>query len=247
MAKLLAWDIEMKPAIVHSWGLFNQTHGINQVVEQPGMISFAARWYGEKKVIFKSVHHDGREDMVKTLWDLLNEADALISWNGQGFDTKHAKREFLELGLTPPSPVKEIDLMRGVKSQFRMLSNKLDYVSQQLGVGAKKSTGGHELWVACMAGDEAAWRKMRTYNIQDVNLLIDLYERLLPWLPAANHPNIAVLDGLDFACPRCGSKDLERRGTAIKSTGTYQRYQCKNCGHWPSAAQRLTTTELRPA
>ena len=240
------WDIEMAPATVHSWGLFNQTHSLNQIVEQPYMLSFAWRWYGEKKVIFKSVHHDGYEEMILALRALFDEADALVSWNGAGFDTKHAQREFIQLGLIPPSPVKEIDLMRKTKAKFRFLSNKLDNVAQQLGVGAKKSTGGHELWVACMAGDEKAWRKMRTYNVQDVNLLVLLYERLLPWID--QHPNVALYDDINGGCPNCGSTNLQRRGKEVTSAGTYTRYQCQaeGCGKWFRGSKRLETTAVRP-
>jgi hypothetical protein len=32
-----------------------------------------------------------------------------------------------------------------------------------------------------MAGDSKAWAEMKKYQIQDVNLLIDLYDVLLPW------------------------------------------------------------------
>jgi hypothetical protein len=32
-----------------------------------------------------------------------------------------------------------------------------------------------------MAGNKKAWEEMKKYQIQDVNLLIDLYDLLLPW------------------------------------------------------------------
>jgi hypothetical protein len=32
-----------------------------------------------------------------------------------------------------------------------------------------------------MAGNSKAWVEMKKYQIQDVNLLIDLYDILLPW------------------------------------------------------------------
>lgn len=247
MARIGFWDIENKPGIVHSWGLFNQTHSLNQIVEQPGMISFAWRWNDSKKVEFRSVHHDGHESMIQRLHELMDEADALVSWNGRGFDTKHAKREMLQLGMKPPSPAKEIDLMVAVKSQFRFFSNKLQNVASELGVGRKNETGGHDLWVRCMAGDEAAWRTMRRYNIQDVNLLVDLYEKLLPWIP--NHPSIAALDGIPDGCPNCGSTEIQRRGKQVSGAGTYQRYQCQNpkCGKWLRGKSLVSTTDLRPA
>jgi len=49
-------------------------------------------------------------------------------------------------------------------------------------VGAKVKHSGFELWIKCMAGDAKAWKEMKEYQIQDVNLLIDLYEKLRPWI-----------------------------------------------------------------
>jgi DNA polymerase elongation subunit (family B) len=236
------WDIEMAPATVHSWGLFNQHHSINQVMEQPYMLSYAWRWYGERRVTFKSTFHDGKDEMVKSLHDKFNEADAIVSWNGKNFDTKHAHREFLNLGMPPTADPKEIDLMLAAKSQFRFLSNKLDYVSQYLGVGAKKSTGGHELWVACMAGDPRAWNRMRTYNKQDVNLLVDLYDRLLPWIK--NHPNLNLYE-VEGGCPRCGSDDSQKRGFIRTGVSKFQRYQCNKCGGWFKSGKSQDSTLFR--
>ncbi len=36
-----------------------------------------------------------------------------------------------------------------------------------------------------MEGDDKAWAEMKKYQIQDVNLLVDLYEKLLPWFVTA--------------------------------------------------------------
>jgi len=176
------------------------------------------------------------------LWALIDEADALISWNGKGFDTKHANREFVEYGLTPPSPVKEIDLMLTARSQFRFLSNKLDYVAQLLGIGKKKSTGGHELWVACMNNDPKAWAIMKRYNVQDVNLLVEIYEKLLPWI--TNHPNVNLYEPGN-GCPSCGSEDLQKRGLARTGVSSYQRYVCNNCGKWCKSGKALQRADLR--
>ncbi len=54
--------------------------------------------------------------------------------------------------MFPPAPFKEIDLLTVAKGRFRFVSNKLDYVAQQLGLGKKTEHSGHELWVQCMAG-----------------------------------------------------------------------------------------------
>ena len=179
--KTLYLDIETTPIKAYVWGLWDQNVSINQIIEPTEMLCFGARWGGSKKVIFKSVHHDGKKAMLEELHKLMEEADVLVGWNSAAFDHKHINREFLENGMAPPSTVKDLDLMSVVQANFQFPSNKLDYVAQKLGVGAKVKHSGFQLWIDCMAGDEKAWKEMKKYQIQDVNLLIDLYDILLPW------------------------------------------------------------------
>ena len=179
--KTLYLDIETTPMQVYAWGLWDQNISIDQIIKSTEMLCFGARWGGSKKVIFKSVHHDGKKAMLEELKNLMEEADVLVGWNSAAFDHKHINREFLENGITPPSPVKDLDLMSIVKANFLFPSNKLDYVAQKLGVGAKVKHSGFSLWIKCMEGDSKAWAEMKKYQIQDVNLLIDLYDILLPW------------------------------------------------------------------
>jgi uncharacterized protein YprB with RNaseH-like and TPR domain len=180
--KTLFLDIETTPMQVYAWGLFDQNISIDQIIKSTEMLCFGARWLGEKKVTFRSVHHDGKKTMLEDLHKLMDEADVLVGWNSAGFDHKHINREFLENGMMPPSTVKDLDLMSVTKANFLFPSNKLDYVAQKLEVGAKVKHSGFSLWLRCMDGDKKAWKEMKEYQIQDVNLLVDLYDILLPWL-----------------------------------------------------------------
>ena len=161
--KILFLDLETSPNLAYVWGLWDQNVAINQMVSSTEVICFGARWSDSDKVIFKSVHHHGKEAMLDELHRLMDEADVLVGWNSQAFDSKHIKREFVENGYLPPSPYKELDLMRVVRSQFKFPSNKLDYVSQKLGVGAKVKHSGFDLWVGCMAGNRKSWKEMKEY------------------------------------------------------------------------------------
>jgi uncharacterized protein YprB with RNaseH-like and TPR domain len=212
-------------------------------MESTEVICFGARWYGEKKVTFKSLHHHGKKAMLDELHRLMEEADVLVGWNSQAFDSKHIKREFLENGYLPPSPYKELDLMRVVKSQFKFPSNKLDYVAQTLGVGAKVQHSGFDLWIGCMADNKKSWAEMKEYQIQDVNLLIDLYEILKPWIK--NHPHTALYNGIEGGCSNCGSQNLQRRGFSRTITASYQRFQCNDCGKWLKGDKAIEKTTYR--
>jgi hypothetical protein len=234
--KVLFLDLETRPNLAYVWGLWDQNVGINQMVSSTEVICFGARWEGQKKVIFKSVHHDGKKVMLDELHALMEEADVLVGWNSQAFDSKHIKREFVENGYLPPSPYKELDLMRVVRSQFKFPSNKLDYVSQKLGVGKKVQHSGFDLWIRCMADEKKAWKEMKEYQIQDVNLLIDLYAILLPWIK--NHPHAGLHDDID-GCTNCASTNLEKRGVSRTVAATYQRYQCRDCGKWMRGGKQI--------
>lgn len=229
----------------HTWGLWDQNISINQILDHTEVMCFGAKWKGKDKVIFKSSHHHGKKEMLQEIHKLIDEADAVVGWNSAAFDMKHLNREFLEAGMFPPSPTRDIDLMRAVKAKFKFPSNKLDYVAQKLGVGAKVKHSGFDLWIKCMAGNNKAWKEMKEYQIQDVELLVELYDKLLPWIPA--HPNTALYDDVEGGCTSCSSLKLERRGFAISSTGKYQRYQCKDCGSWMKGSKSEATAKLGSA
>jgi uncharacterized protein YprB with RNaseH-like and TPR domain len=243
--KVLFLDLETTPMTAHTWGLWDQNISLNQILDHTEVMCFGAKWKGKDKVIFKSSHHHGKKEMLNEIHKLIDEADAVVGWNSAAFDMKHLNREFLEAGMFPPSPTKDIDLMRAVKAKFKFPSNKLDYVAQKLGVGAKVKHSGFDLWVQCMAGNNKAWKEMKEYQIQDVELLVELYEKLLPWIPA--HPNTALHDDVEGGCTSCSSLRLERRGFAISSTGKYQRYQCKDCGSWMKGSKSEANAKLGSA
>lgn len=239
--KILAVDIETKPHLVYVWDLWNQNVGLNQIVKPGGMMCWAAKWLGEDHIEFRSEHHDGHSRMVKRAWKLLNEADAVLHFNGKRFDVPHIQREFAELGLGPTSPFQQIDLWKVAKAQFKFPSNKLAYISPRLGLEDKVKHEGFGLWTRCMAGDRDAWASMRDYNEQDVLLLEQLYERLLPWI--TNHPSYGAFSG-ENVCPNCGSADLQRRGEARTRVSVFHRFVCKRCGKWSRATKRVAHTGI---
>lgn len=228
-ARVLSLDLETSPIVAHVWGLRDQFVGINQIVQDPEIIGVGWRW--DKPAKYASTWADGgRSGMLQLAHQLLDEADVVVHYNGDRFDIPWLNGEFAREGLTPPSPFKNIDLYKVARKNFRFPSYKLQYVSTALGLSGKLDTGGHELWVKCINGDEKARRKMATYCKRDVNLLPDLLEKLRPWLPAT--VNFALYNGEEIACQKCGGTDLESRGTAYTATRAYGQYRCRSCGGW---------------
>lgn len=233
--KILAIDIETRPNLAYVWKLWDENVGQEQLIEAHEVMCFAAKWVGSPKITFASVHIDGKQGMLEKAHALIDEADAVLHWNGQKFDMPHLNREFLLAGMTPPAPVSQIDLMLVARKQFRFPSNSLAHVSAALGLAGKAATGGFTLWRKCMEGDRKAWTTMREYNIQDVRLLEEAYDKLLPWIH--NHPQRPLYEAGE--CPTCGSEDVQRRGFAYTRVSKFQRFQCKGCGTWFRGSKRV--------
>ncbi len=226
--KLLLLDIETAPNLATVWGLYDQNISLNQLIKPGYTLSWAAKWHGAKDVMFDSIM-SGHRRMIRRMHKLVSEADAICHYNGNKFDIPTLNKEFLLMGLPPPSPAKQIDLLITAKRRFRLASNKLDFVAKSLGLGSKVEHKGHELWLECMNRDKEAWKTMEAYNKHDVVLLEKVYDRLLPWIEG--HPNMSVLLNT-FCCPKCASSDYTQHKTVNQSTGIYRRYQCNPCGAW---------------
>jgi len=227
--KILLLDIETSPNVAHVWGIWQQNVGLSQLLESSYTMCYSAKWLDDEQIYFDSVQKSDPKSMLEGIHGLLEQADAVVHYNGTKFDMPTLNKEFIIHKMNPPPPIKQIDLLRVVKSQFRFPSNKLDYVAQRLSLGKKKDHEGHILWVKCMNGDKKAWKTMEDYNIQDVILLEKLYKKLLPWIKSPINLNI-MKDRNGFSCPTCGKNHLISKGFSYTTTGAYQRYQCKACG-----------------
>lgn len=238
--KILILDIETAPNLAHVWGLWQQNIGLPQIQEAGYILCWAAKWYGEDEVFFESIFKTHPKTMLKRIHKLLDEADAVVHYNGTKFDIPTLNREFLCYGLPPPAPYKQIDLLKTARSQFKFPSNKLDYILQALGYEGKHKHRGHTLWTECMKKNPEAWAEMEIYNKGDVTKLENLYDDFRPWI--RGHLNHSVISG-DLCCPNCGGFHYQSRGTAARAAGLYRRYQCRDCFKWFRGNENLAKKE----
>lgn len=247
--KTLIWDCELKPNVVSAWGLFKPTVAINQIIEPAGIICFAWRWYGEKRTKFASEWGEGGySGMIARLHELFDAADVVAGYNSTGFDNKWANSAFLLEGLAPPSPYKQVDLYKEVRKNFNLPSRKLDYVAQQLGLGAKVAHSGMGLWNTVLRGEgeaqERARKLMRKYCMTDVDLTVELYSQLLPWVSPGVSAGL-FCDEDDPVCSNCGSANLQSRGFAYTTYLRYRRWQCQDCLRWLRSSRSEQTAKMR--
>lgn len=233
--KLLSLDLETQANVGYSFGKKFET-SIAAYIRESYLLSFAYQWVGQKKITVRSLPdfrsyrkdiHDDRR-LCLELKSLLEEADAVIGHNIDGFDIPYAFGRFLVHKMTPPKNFKTIDTLKICRKNFNWPSNSLKDVADRLGIGQKGAHEGITLWVKCDLGDLKAWRKMTAYNKQDVRITTRLYLYLLPWI--SNHPNRNIYDGTEDSCPACGSKEFQRRGYRYTPTNKFRSYCCKKCG-----------------
>lgn len=253
-ARILVIDIETAPILGNVWRLWKQNVGLNQIERDWYILSFAAKWLGENKLVYfdQSREADIEDDtkLLARIHELLDKADIVVAHNGRKFDLRKINARFILQGFQPPSPYKIVDTLEIAKAKFAFTSNKQEYLSDKLNKDYKKLTHskypGFELWKAVMKRDKVAWAEMREYNEYDVLSLEEMYINLRHW--DDRHPNVNAQSGdTVHRCPVCGGDHLHSRGHYYTNTGKYQRFHCVGCGAWSRGRYTINSTEERKA
>jgi len=253
--RILVIDLETAPMIGYFWGLFDQNIGLEQVLSDWFILSFSAKWLGEKEIIYmdqrekrlgknplaNAIKLSNDKKLVKKIVELLNQADIVLGQNSKGFDTKrinsrikfhNSKAKTKSQKLEIPSSYKHIDTMLLNKKHFGDTSNKLEYMSKTYNKKYKKldhkEYPGFSMWKEVLAGDEKTWPVIEKYNKFDVLSTEEYYiENLRPW---DNSINFNVYHDEEETICTCGSKNFKLNGFFYSSVGKYQRYKCRDCG-----------------
>lgn len=168
------------------------------------------------------------KELVKAVAEELSKADLLVSYYGKGFDRPFLNAKMLEYDLPPLPNIPEVDLYFTAKSNFAISRKSLANLAYYADIPNKKTYVEGKLWKAAQVGDRKALKEIEKHNIADVEVLLDVYEKLKPYV--RTHPRV---DGYD-PCRFCGSK-VQSRGYAISALkGKRKRFQCTNekCLGW---------------
>ena len=242
--RILTFDIETAPCLGYHWGLWQQNIGLNMVVRDWAVLSWSAKWVGNDEVMYDDCREffDGSSEsmfaeiddaaIVRSVWELLDEADIVITQNGKKIDRKKLNARFLRHGLQPPSSYKHIDTLQIAKKEFAFTSNKLEYMTDKFCTKYKKLTHGafpgFYLWKECMLGNEAAWEEMKEYNQYDVLSLEELAYKLAPW--SNQIPNMDMYHDTEENVCFCGCTDWAHTGYAYTQLSKFDKFKCNECG-----------------
>lgn len=236
--KILVFDIETAPILAYVWGLFDQNVGLNQIHKDWHVMSWSAKWVGQKEVFYhdqrnaKSIEDDS--EILKIIWSLLDEADIVLTQNGIRFDSKKLNARFVANGFNPPSSYRHIDTCVLAKKYFSFTSNKLEYMTHKFNKRYKKlkhsKFSGFELWSECLRGNLKAWDEMKKYNMYDVLALEELYlNTLRKWDRSINYSVFS--SSFEHRCS-CGSTEMvEHKKKKSTNSGIFKRYTCFHCGN----------------
>ena len=241
--KILLFDIETSPGLRYFWRMFKDDARPKQVIHNSKVICWAAKWLGDKEIMFDSIQPDiektgsiegwintSDKRVCSSIYDLFDEADIVVAHNGRAFDVKILKTRWLTQGFLPPAPYKLVDTLKVARGEFAFPSNRQESISLYTGGLPKYGHEGFGLWIGCMDGDEKAWATMEKYNVRDVVELEHNYMKMRAW--DRKHPNLQVISGNDkVRCIVCGCTEmvgLEK--DANTPSAQFPASRCVNCG-----------------
>jgi DNA polymerase elongation subunit (family B) len=248
LPKVLLLDIETAPLEALLWRLKTDYVPASMLTRDNWyMLSWSAKWLLEDKMMNdvatpKEAIEEDDERISLSLWNLVDEADIVISHNGKNFDHKMLNMRWMINGFSPPSPYRIIDTYQVARANFTLPSFSLNFIAHILGLGEKLKHEGVGMWKKAMMGDEKALKHMLDYNDRDVWVLEDVYLVFRPWIK--NHPSMGVyLETETPVCSACGSPNLEEAGFYRTNVSKFKNFRCKECGS-PHNRQRVSALPL---
>lgn len=237
--RILFYDMETAPLQAWIWSPGKQYVGHKQLVKghsRYGIICITYCWNDGKPAqsIDWGFHEQDTNNVVAEFDKILKTADHVIGKNNNRFDDKmlNAARMFAGLPGYPEWMKYTDDLEKQMRRYFRLPSQSLDYISNQLGLGGKISMQMQD-WIDIVEKNRygpKALKKMINYGKKDVVDTRTLWNRLCEHFEVKL--NQAVFNDVLNACKRCASTDIAPNGSRVSGGVKYKLFTCKSCGHY---------------
>jgi len=233
---ILVYDIETSRIEASLWWTGKQYVNYKSVNTDPKIISISYKWLGNDKVHALTWDKDHCDKaMLEKFLPIYNRATMVIGQNNNSFDNKCIATRAAKHRLLINRFVKSFDIYTMAKSQFRLLSYSMAYMSKYFGLTPKLEHEGIKMWEMVEKGtleqQKEYLKKMVDYNVGDIITTEELYLTLRPYFKTVT--NRAVQGALPkWACPITGSKNVELFDTIWTEMGTVQRIlYCKESNH----------------
>lgn len=230
--KRLFFDIETSYNIVKSWRIgYNLNVNHDDIIQERAIITVAYKWEGDDNVYIFTWDKGDDKKLVKQFVKVLNEADEIIGHNIDKYDMKFIASRALKHGVPMLAKYKTTDTLKLARKHFGLNSNKLDYIAQFLGIGTKLKHRGIEMWDdIILKNDEKALDEMLEYNVQDVRLTEDVFNKLKNYTEPSIHHGVIAGKG-KHSCPECGEVDnIVLKKTYVSKAGVKTRLMECACG-----------------
>lgn len=233
--KILFIDIETAPIEAYVWS--NWQTNVIATKEDWYVLSVQHKYQGSDEVHFERKAKAPRNDaaLVKHAWKLMDDADVVVAHNGDRFDIAKLNARFIKHGLGLPSPFIPIDTKKEAKRHLALASYSLKEIARYYGLSDKLSNSGFNLWLGCMADEQWAWDEMEEYGNQDIVVLEQVFDLLVPVMnypgKAGNRFNMQQWAGAR-TCTQCGSGNTQKRGRYRTKAGWKRSLRCNDCKHW---------------
>lgn len=241
--RILLFDIETLPNLKEVMKIYPRLSaypGLTLKASITSVICFGYKWLGESKSAkclnawdYKSWEKDVNDDkeIVKAAYELICDADAVVTQNGKKFDFKFIQTRLMHHKLPLLPKIQHLDTKCIAKQHLSIFNNSLDIMAKFLTDTKKMDNGGWDLWVDVINKEPKALKLMERYCKQDVIATEKVFERLRPLVSNMPNFNIFRRDGIE-CCPNCGGFNIINNGWRSTATKRYKRIACKDCGTW---------------
>jgi DNA polymerase elongation subunit (family B) len=237
--KRLFFDLEVSPNIGFFWKAgYKLNIGYENIITEGGIICSCYKWEGEKEVYHLTWDKkQSDKQLLRSLIAVLNEADEIVAHNGDKFDHAWLRTRCLYHRIDMFPAYTTIDTLKVARSKFRFNSNRLDYIAQYLGVGAKLKTE-YGWWKDIVLKKcEKSMNNMVKYCKEDVRVLERVYVEMKNHIPVKMHH--AILQGGNEGyskrdCPECGGHSHIQATRTTKLGFLRRQRKCTNasCGKY---------------
>jgi hypothetical protein len=202
-ANILYLDIEVSKSLYFNYGskVYSNYLNVADLYKERYIISWAASYVGSKTVWSDCV--TGKEArkwtdarILPQLRDLMESADIIAGHNVDAFDMKHINARLLLNEQEPVTGKKTLDTLKIARQKFAFESNKLDYISQKLGLRPKDDIRNEDWLNIVKTGDEKTLSKVLKYNKGDVTSGKGVLERLMKYSGKRTDYGAQSLDGV---------------------------------------------------